>query len=295
MAARRARVLRYVLAANAVLLVAELVGGLAFHSLALLADAAHLGSDVVGLSIALTAQLLMTRPASTSHSYGLQRAEVLGAQANAVILLVTSAWVVFEAFHRIGSTETINGGGVVVVASLGLVTNLGGAWAVARVQGADLNLRGAFVHLAADAAGSVAAIGAGLAVLAFDAGWVDPVVSIMIALLVMWSVWSLLRDTTACCSRERPVDSTPGRWPAPSPPCLASPRCTTSTSGAWRRRARRCRSTWSSTRRRRRCTRLRSAEQRCDGCSPNGSASTTPPSSSSAIRASPRTSWRHTR
>lgn len=202
--------LRGVLAANAALLVVELLGGLAFHSLALLADAAHLGSDVVGLSIALVAETLMARPASTSHSYGLQRAEVLGAQANALILVVTSAWVVFEAVRRIGHVGPINGAGVVAVAALGLLVNVLGAWAIARVQGRDLNLRGAFVHLAADAAGSVAAIGAGVAVLAFSARWVDPLVSMVIAVLVVWSAWSLLRETTRVLLEGTPRGLDPG-------------------------------------------------------------------------------------
>jgi len=190
------RALAIALGANAGFLVVEIAGGLAFNSLALLADAAHMASDVVGLTIALAAQSLVGRPATSRHSFGMKRAEVLGAQVNGLILVAVSAWIIFEAIGRIGSPAEIRGGGVVIVASLGLLVNLGSAAILFRAQGESLNMRGAFLHMAADAAGSVAAIIAGVAVLAWNATWVDPVASILVALLVLWSCWGLLRDTT---------------------------------------------------------------------------------------------------
>lgn len=189
------RALWIALAANAGFLVAEVVGGLAFHSLALLADAAHMVSDVAGLGIALIAQQLLERPATAKHSYGLQRAEVLGAQANGLTLLAVAGWIIFEAVRRIGEPADVVGGGLLVVATLGLAVNLGSAVMLARAQGGSLNMRGAFVHMVVDAAGSVAAIAAGIAVLGWDANWADPLMSILIALLVLWSAWGLLRDT----------------------------------------------------------------------------------------------------
>lgn len=195
--ARQRRVLWWVLAANAGFLVVEIVGGVAFGSLALLADATHMGSDVIGLGVAIVAQTLMTRPSSDSHSYGWQRAEVLGAQANAFILLGTTGWIVYEAGRRLGSGHgTIDGAGLVAVAAIGLAVNVGSALALARTRGTSLNMRAAFTHMAADTAGSVAAIVAGLAVVLFDADWADPVVSMLIAALVLWSAWGLFRDTT---------------------------------------------------------------------------------------------------
>jgi cobalt-zinc-cadmium efflux system protein len=192
------RVLTTVLAVNAAFLVVEVVGGVAFGSLALLADAAHLLSDVAGLGIALAAHHLLTRPASARHSFGLQRAEVLGAQANGVILVATAGWIVVEALHRLddGGARDVDGAGLLVVALLGLAANLAGAFAVHRVEHGNLNLRGAVLHLAADAVGSVAAVVAGVAVLVADATWVDPVASIAIAVLVVAAAWSLLRDAT---------------------------------------------------------------------------------------------------
>jgi cobalt-zinc-cadmium efflux system protein len=155
-----------------------------------------MASDVVGLVIALVAQALVGRPATSRHSFGLKRAEVLGAQVNGLLLVGVSVWIIYEAIGRIGNPTDVKGGGVVIVASLGLVVNLGSAVVLYRAKGHSLNMRGAFLHMASDAAGSVAAIVAGVSVLVWDADWVDPVASILVALLVLWSCWGLLRDTT---------------------------------------------------------------------------------------------------
>jgi cobalt-zinc-cadmium efflux system protein len=189
------RVLWVALVANGGFMVAEIVGGIAFSSLALLADAAHMASDVGGLAIALIAQALAVRPSSVRHSYGLQRAEVLGAMVNGILLVATSGWIVVEAIRRLGDEPDVDGTGLLVVASLGLAVNLGSAVLLARHRGRNLNLQGAFIHMAADAAGSVAAIAAGVAVVVWDATWVDPAASILIAGLVLWAAWGLLADT----------------------------------------------------------------------------------------------------
>jgi len=183
------------LVANAGFMVVEVLGGIAFHSLALLADAAHMLSDVAALGIALVAQHLLEMRATARHSYGLQRAEVLGAQANGVVLLVVAGWVIYEAVGRIGDPADVAGAGLLVVATIGLAVNLVSAVLLARSQGQSLNMHGAFLHMVTDAAGSVAAMVAGIAVIAWGADWVDPVASILIALLVLWSAWGLLRDT----------------------------------------------------------------------------------------------------
>jgi len=189
------RALWLALAANGAFLAVEAAGGLAFRSLALLADAAHMVSDVAGLAIALVAQRLLDRPATARHSFGLQRAEVLGAQANGLALVAAAGWIVFEALHRIGQPAHVRGSGLLVVAVAGLAVNVGSAVPLARARGHSLNMRGAFTHMVIDAAGSVAAIGAGIAVVGWHANWFDPVASIAIAVLVLWSAWGLLRDT----------------------------------------------------------------------------------------------------
>src|SRR4051794_12216116 len=160
------------LIANGVFMVVEFFGGLAFRSLALIADAAHMLSDVAALGVALVAQYLVDRRATARHSYGLQRAEVLGAQANGLALLAVSAWVIYEAIGRIGEPADVAGGGLLVVATIGLLVNLVSAVLLSRAQGRSLNMRGAFVHMTMDAAGSVAAMVAGIAVVVWDADWV---------------------------------------------------------------------------------------------------------------------------
>ncbi len=194
------------LVANAGFLVAEIVGGIVFHSLALLADAAHMASDVVGLTIALIAQHLVTRPATDRHSYGFQRAEVLGGLLNGLTLLAVSAWIVFEAIRRIGQPADVRGGGMLAVASLGLAINVGCAVLLNRAQGRSVNMRGAYLHMVVDAAGSVAAIVAALAVITVGANWVDPVASVLISVLVVWSAWGLLKVTTNVMLEAAPGD-----------------------------------------------------------------------------------------
>ena len=193
--AAQRRALWWSLGANATFMVVEALGGLAFSSLALLADAAHMLSDVAGLTIALVAQQLATRRATTRHTYGLQRAEVLGAQVNGLLLVVMAGWIMVEAVRRIGAPADVEGGGVLVVATLGLLVNVGSAVLLARARGTNLNMRGAYLHMVLDAAGSVAAMVAAIAIIGWGATWVDPVVSIGISLLVLWSAWGLLRDT----------------------------------------------------------------------------------------------------
>jgi cobalt-zinc-cadmium efflux system protein len=191
---QRRRALWIALCANAGYLVLQVVAALAFGSLALLADGVHMVSDVAALAIALVAQRVATAAPSRRHTYGLVRAEVIGAQVNALLLLGAAAWIVIEAVQRLGETPEIDGTGVAVVAALGLAVNGGSAWVVARAADANLNLRGAFWHLAGDALGSLGALVAGIAVAVADATWVDAAASIFIAALIVVSALVLLRD-----------------------------------------------------------------------------------------------------
>lgn len=192
---RARRALWIALVANAAFLVVEVVGGLVFDSLALLADAAHMSTDVAGLAIALVAQSLVLRPASARRTFGLRRAEALGGLANGALILAVAVWIFIEAANRIGEPAEVAGGGLLAVAFVGLGVNGASAVMLRRAQGRDLNMRGAFVHMVADAAGSVGAMAAGAGVVLFDADWLDPVVSILIGVLVVYSAWGLLRDT----------------------------------------------------------------------------------------------------
>ncbi len=204
-----ARALWIALGLNAAYLAAEVVGGLAFGSLALLADAAHMTSDVAGLIVALIAVRLARRPASATHTWGWQRAEVLAALANAATLIAVTGWVIFEAVGRFRHPQVIEGGPVLGIAVGGLVVNAASAVVLARAAGKNLNMRAAFLHMAADAAGSVAVIIAAIAVLAADLTWVDSVASLVIAALVIWSTWGLLRSTIRILLEASPTGTDP--------------------------------------------------------------------------------------
>jgi cobalt-zinc-cadmium efflux system protein len=195
-AAHARRTLWIVAGLNGALLAGEVVGGLAFGSLALLADAAHQASDVAALLVALVAQWLITRPGSSRHTYGLLRAEALAAQANAFLLLGAAVWVFVEAAHRLGSPEKVDGASVIALAAVALVVNVVSAVVLARVRGDSLHLRGAFLHMVLDAGASGAAVLGGVAVVAFGATRADSIASIVIGVAVVLSGWSLLRDTT---------------------------------------------------------------------------------------------------
>jgi cobalt-zinc-cadmium efflux system protein len=192
----QARALRLALIVNGIFLIAEIVGGLVFHSLALLADAAHMFSDVAALTIALIAQRLIERPPSSRHTYGLQRAEVLAAQVNGLILVGAFIWIVIESIGRLNDPSEVQGGGLLLVATLGLLVNLGSAAALWRSRGSSLNMRGALLHMMMDAAGSVGAMAAAGAVLLWDADRADPIISLVLAGLVLWSAIHLIRETT---------------------------------------------------------------------------------------------------
>ena len=183
------------LIANGGFMGAEVVGGIVYNSLALLADAVHMLSDVVGLGIALVAQSLMARPASARHTYGLQRAEVMGALVNGVTLLAAVVWIVIEAFRRLDDPEPVAGGGLFLIATLGLAVNVASAIVLSRARGKSLNIRGAYLHMASDAAGSVAVIVAAVSIIVWDARWADVAASLLIGVLILWGAWGLLRDT----------------------------------------------------------------------------------------------------
>jgi cobalt-zinc-cadmium efflux system protein len=206
----RRRALGVTLAANGIFLVVEVAGAFAFHSLALFADAAHMLTDVAALGIAIFAQRLSERPNTARHTYGMQRAEVIGAQGNALLLLAATAWVVFEAVRRLGHPVHVSGGGLFGVAAAGLAVNVTSAVVISRRAGSSLNMRGAFLHMSLDAAGSFASMVAGVLILLLGTTWLDPIASIAIAGLVVWSASTLLRHTTRVLMEAAPRGIDPG-------------------------------------------------------------------------------------
>lgn len=194
---RARRALLWTLALNAAFLVVEAVAGFMTNSLALLSDAAHMANDVAVLGLALGAAWLARRPASARASFGYGRAEVVGALVSGVALLAAGAYVLIEAIARLGddAIRAIPAWPVLVVGVIGLAINLASAWHIHRAGSASLNMRGAFLHMLADAGGSVAVIVAALFALAgFHAA--DAAVSMLVAVLVLWASHSLIRDAT---------------------------------------------------------------------------------------------------
>jgi cobalt-zinc-cadmium efflux system protein len=202
--AARRHALTFALVANAALLVVELITAVAFGSLALLADTAHLATDVLALALSLVALIIGARPASARTTYGWERAEVLAALVNAVLLVCASFWIIWEAINRFSNPQEINGVGVAIVGTIALVVNAGSAFVVARVSGHNLNMRGAFLHLAADAVGSFGVIVAGVVVATTGITWIDPAISLAITALVLIAAWGLLRDATSVLLERAP-------------------------------------------------------------------------------------------
>ena len=189
-----------------VFLVVEILGGYLFDSLALFADAAHLTSDVLALTLALIALVLAQRLPTERHTYGFERTEVLAAQANGVLLLVGAIAIVVEAVRRLANPQSIDATGVLVIGVAGLVVNLGSALVVARAAHGNINLRAALWHLAFDALGSLAVILAAVGTLAFGVERLDSIASIAIAVLVVGGAWRLLRDSTRVLLEAVPTD-----------------------------------------------------------------------------------------
>lgn len=196
--------LAFALVLNAAYTAGEAVAGLVTGSLALLADAGHNLSDVIALAIALGAAWLARRPPTLKRSFGFKRAEILAAFLNAITLVVIGALIVFEAIRRFENPPDVPGGWMIAVATVGVLINAAGAAAVYRRGGEDLNLRASFIHLAGDAAGSAAVIVAGLVILTTGFELADPIASLLLAALILWSAWGVLRDSTSILLEATP-------------------------------------------------------------------------------------------
>ncbi|AWV87953.1 cation diffusion facilitator family transporter [Bradymonas sediminis] len=189
------RRLRWTLLLVLIYMTVEVVGGLLSNSLALLADAGHMLSDAASLALALFAMWIAQRPASPAQTFGYHRAEILAALANAVTLVGVSIYIVFEAVQRFYAPAEVHGNLMMGVAVGGLFVNLIGLWLLHSGKSDNLNMRGAWLHVLGDMLGSVGAIIAGLLIWGFGWHWADPVASIIIAVLVLWSAWHLLKAT----------------------------------------------------------------------------------------------------
>jgi cobalt-zinc-cadmium efflux system protein len=186
-------------------MVAEIVGGYLADSLALLADAGHMFSDAAALGLSLFAAWISQRPPTPQLTYGYYRAEILAALANGATLIAIALVIFIEAIRRLGSPEPVQGTLMLTIATGGLVINLIGLMILSSGRNASLNIHGAWLHLLTDALGSVAAIVAGGTIWAFGWYWVDPVASIAIGLLVIYSSWSLVKQAIAILMQSTPA------------------------------------------------------------------------------------------
>ncbi len=180
---------------NIVFVVIEAVYGIAANSLALLADAGHNLSDVAGLVLAWGATWLGRRKPTAKRTYGFGRASILAALGNAVLLLLAIGAIAWEAIRRFETPTPVQGGTVMIVAAIGIVINAATAMLFMRGRKGDINIRGAFLHMAADAGVSAGVVLAGLAIIYTGWLWLDPVVSLAIVAVIALGTWGLLKDS----------------------------------------------------------------------------------------------------
>jgi cobalt-zinc-cadmium efflux system protein len=197
------------LALNVAFVVVEAVAGVGAHSLSLVADAAHNFGDALGLALAGAAAVLAGRPPSTRRTYGMRRATILAALANATVLLFAAAGVTWEAVSRLRTPAPVQGGVVVVVAALGIAVNGGSALLFLRRRRSDVNVRAAFLHLVADASVSAAVLAGGILTSATGAVWIDPVVSLLVSAAILVSTWSVLGESLNLALDAVPVGIDP--------------------------------------------------------------------------------------
>ena len=181
---------------NIAFVVVEAIAGFAANSMALLSDAGHNLSDVLGLVIAWAGAAMARRRASGRFTYGLKKAPILAALFNALFLLAAVGAIMAEAMQRLFDPSPTQGRLVVVVAGVGILINAATALLFARGRKSDVNIRGAFLHMAADALVSVAVVLAGIVIVTTGAAWIDPAMSIAVSLVILWGTFGLLREAT---------------------------------------------------------------------------------------------------
>jgi cobalt-zinc-cadmium efflux system protein len=183
------------LVATTVFVLVELVAGLRAHSLALISDSAHNFTDALAIGLAWIGLRMQSKPADEIKTYGYHRASVLSAFVNALTLVALSVWILYESVMRLRSPETVDETVMMAIAGLGLALNGGIMLSLRAASKNDINIRSAFVHMLGDALGSVAIIAGAIAIR--YTGWVrvDPLLSIVIALLIVWTAWDIIRES----------------------------------------------------------------------------------------------------
>jgi cobalt-zinc-cadmium efflux system protein len=174
---------------------AEAIGGWLTNSLALLADAGHMLTDVAALALTLAAIWFAARPANAKKTFGYYRLEILAAFINGIALVLISLWVIYEAYERFYEPPEVAGLQLTLIASGGLIVNLIAAYLLHGDHAHDLNMRGAWLHVMGDALGSVTAIVAGGLIIAFGWFWADAVCSVLISFIIIFGAWNLIKES----------------------------------------------------------------------------------------------------
>ena len=187
--------LKLALVLTGVYMFAEAIGGWFANSLALLADAGHMLTDVGAMSLTLAAIWFASRPATPKKTFGYYRLEILAAFVNGIALVLISLWVIYEAYERWSAPPEIKGFALTAIAVGGLIINLICAYLLHGDHEHDLNMRGAWLHVMGDALGSVTAIAAGALILAFGWLWADAASSVLISLIIIFSAWNLIKES----------------------------------------------------------------------------------------------------
>ena len=187
--------LKIALALTFVFMIAEAVGGWYTNSLALIADAGHMLTDVAALTLTLTAIWFAARPATSKKTFGYYRLEILAAFVNGIVLVLLSIWIIYEAIGRWQTPPEIRGAALTLIAICGLIVNIIAAFLLHADHKHDLNIRGAFLHVVGDMLGSVAAIIAGLVIVGFGWVWADALCSILISVIIIAGAWKLISDS----------------------------------------------------------------------------------------------------
>ena len=197
--------LRAALTITGTFLVAEFVGALYTNSLALLADAGHMLTDVAAIGLSLTAFWFASKPATSTKTYGFYRVEILAALINGVVLVLIALYIFYEAYQRYLKPEPVRADWMLIIAIAGLLANLASAYLLFSRQSESLNVRGAFFHVLGDAVGSIGAIGASVAILGWSWTAADPLISAFVALLILSSSWVLIRDAVDVLLESAPA------------------------------------------------------------------------------------------
>ena len=195
---------------NTLFVAVEAGYGFAANSMALLADAGHNLGDVLGLVVAWIGARLVQRRASPRFTYGLKKSSILAALINALLLLIAVGGIGAEAIRRLFNPESSDGNLVMAVAAVGIVINAATALLFARGRKGDINIRGAYLHMMADAAVSAGVVAAGALILWTGARWIDPATSLVVAAIILWGTWGLLAESTSMTLAGTPKGIDPG-------------------------------------------------------------------------------------